>query len=458
MTKGKILLVDDDKNILKTIKKRLEIEGYDTRTAISAEEALKLTDKEIFDLVVTDLRLASADGISLMEELHRIYPDLPIIILTAYGSIENAVEAMQKGAYSYLTKPYAPRDLLLHISKALEKHELIREVKQLKSIIQLKHSCQEIVGNSLAIQKVLQQISRIAQTDSTVCIYGESGTGKELVAQAIHGASKRADKPFVTLNCAAIPESLLENELFGHVKGAYTGAHETTKGIFSQAHGGTLFLDEISEIPLSMQSKLLRVLQDQEFYPVGAAKPCKVDVRIIVATNKDLEKEVANKAFREDLYYRIHVIPLYIPPLRERKEDIPLLASHFLRKYSQKLGKEVTGIAPEVMQRLMLYHWPGNIRELENTIEYAVAMTTQNLISLDCLRLEPKLTTTTTVPKTFKQAKEEFERNYLEHILILTKGNVSKAAQLSGKFRADLYHLIKKYGLKVKNYKRKNGE
>lgn len=455
MKQHRILVIDDDKNILKTIKKRLDTEGYETHTASMAEEALKMAQNITFDLAITDLRLLTKDGLELMEELHQFDPDLPIIILTAYGTIENAVEAMQKGAYSYLTKPYNPRELILHVSKALEKHRLTHEIKRLEHLVKEKSEFQEIIGNSPAIQQVLQPIRRIAQTDSTVYISGESGTGKELVARAIHASSKRDDKPFVVINCAAIPENLLENELFGHVKGAYTGAHETTKGLFAQADGGTLFLDEIGEMPLPLQGKLLRVLQEKDFYPVGGAKPIKVDIRIIVATNKDLEKEVANKTFREDLYYRIHVIPLHIPPLRERREDIPLLTAHFLKKYSQKLGKEVKGILPEVMQRLMLYDWPGNIRELENAIEYALAMTTHDIITTDCfLALGSKTISQPMDFQILKEAKKDFEKGYLKQALAITTGNMSKAAQLLGIFRADLYHLIRKYELRIKDYRK----
>jgi two-component system response regulator GlrR len=390
-----------------------------------------------------------------MEELHRLDPELPIIILTAYGTIENAVEAMQKGAYSYLTKPYDPRELILHINKALEKQKLTYEVKRLTNLVQERSEFQEIVGNSPAIHQVLQQIRRVAQNDSTVYISGESGTGKELVAQAIHTVSKRGDQPFIVINCAAIPENLIENELFGHVKGAYTGAHESTKGLFTQAHGGTLFFDEIGEIPLSLQGKLLRVLQEKEFHPLGGSRAVKVNARIIVATNRTLEEEVANKSFREDLYYRIHVIPLHIPPLRERREDIPLLVSHFLEKYSQILENDVKKIMPEVMQRFMLYDWPGNVRELENVMEYAVAMTSQDIITQDCIPpLGSKHISPQVDRKILKEAKEDFEKGYIKQVLTLTKGNISKAAQLLGIFRADLYHLIKKYELKLKDYRK----
>jgi two-component system response regulator GlrR len=304
------------------------------------------------------------------------------------------------------------------------------------------------------MRSVLDVVTRIAKLDSTVHIQGESGTGKELIAKAIHLASGRKDQNFVALNCAALPETLLESELFGHEKGAFTGAIKTTRGLFTQAHGGTLFLDEIGDMPLATQSKLLRVLQERQFYPVGSEVPIEVDVRVIVATNKDLEEQVRKGVFRDDLFYRIHVIPIYLPSLRERKEDILPLAEHFLKKCGVQMKKEVKAIAPEALRKMMLYDWPGNVRELENTIEYAVAMTQKDVITEDYV-LQTKMTSVSDETiRPLKDARDAFERKYLAQVLALTEGNVSQAAKLAGKYRADFYDLLKKHQLKVDEFKK----
>lgn len=452
MAKGNILVVDDDSNLLEVIRMRLESAKYDVVTAQLEEEAINALKEEAIDLSVIDLQLEKTDGISLMEHLHRINPDIPVIILTAYGTIESAVEAMRRGAYSYLTKPFDHRELLFQIDQAMEKRRLALEVKRLQGLLEEKYDFSNIIARSDKMQRVLAQVSLIARTDSTVYIHGESGTGKELIARAIHLGSGRKEGPFVAINCAAIPENLLESELFGYEKGAFTGAVQSTKGLFTQAHEGTLFLDEIGDMPLSLQSKILRVLQDRQVYPLGGKKPVDVDVRIIVATNKDLQKEVEMKNFRQDLFYRVHVIPVNLPPLREKKEDIPFLVEHFLEKLNQKMKKKVKGITPQAIQKLMLHDWPGNIRELENAIEFAMAMTQTNIISEDLI-----LQTNIQSPDKFKPLKEarsEFEKEYLLNLLQLTQGNVSKASELAGKYRADFYQLLKKYDLKPEEYKR----
>ena len=374
MASGKILVVDDDQSILELVKMRLESEDYEVSISFREEDALEAVKGRVFDLSIVDLQLAHRDGISLMEEFHLILPEMPVIILTAYGTIESAVEAMKRGAYSYLTKPFDPRDLLFQIKRALETRRLTSEVQRLKGLLSERYDFSNIVAKSEKMQKVLEAVAQIANVDSTVYIHGESGTGKELIAKAIHLASERKNKPYVAINCAAIPETLLESKLFGHEKGAFTGAVRTTKGLFAQAHEGTIFLDEIGDMSLSLQAKLLRVLQERNFYPLGSEKLTEVDVRVIVATNKDLEDQVKQGLFREDLFYRIHVIPIHLPPLRERREDIPSLVDHFLDKFRQQMKKEVKGLSPSALQRLMLHDWPGNVRELENTIEYAIAM------------------------------------------------------------------------------------
>ncbi len=451
MPSPKILVVDDDKNLLELLKMRLESENYEAVAVWREEDAVKEMKNQVFDLSIIDLQLLNIDGISLMEKLHLMNPEMPVIILTAYGSIESAVEAMKRGAYNYLTKPFDPRELLFQIESAIEKRKLTYEIKRLKGLLEERYDFRNIVSKNKKIQNILGQVSHVAKTDSTIFIYGESGTGKELIAKAIHLASRRKDKPFVGINCAAIPETLLENELFGHEKGAFTGAVRDSKGLFTQAHEGTIFLDEISDMPLSVQAKLLRVLQEKQFYPIGSEKPVEVDVRVIVATNKDLETEMKEGRFREDLFYRIHVIPIHLPPLRERKEDIPLLVEHFLKMFGHEMKKEVKGIAPTAMQKLMLYDWPGNVRELKNIIEYAVAMTRQEVISEDLVLHSESIPQESLM--SLKEARDTFEKGYVIRLLELSRGNVSKAATLAGKYRADFYNLLKKYNIKPENFK-----
>jgi two-component system response regulator GlrR len=437
---------------------RLEGAGYEVVTAVHEDEALEKAREQLFDLAVVDLQLVNTDGITLMEDLHRIIPEMPVIILTAYGSIESAVDAIKRGAYSYLTKPFEHQDLLLQIQKAVENRRLTAEIERLKGLLGERYSFANVITRSDRMQKVLETISRIAPTESTVLLLGESGTGKDLIAKVIHLASDRKDKPFVAINCAALPETLLESNLFGHEKGAFSGAIRSVKGLFLQANEGTIFLDEIGDMPLSIQAKVLRVLQDKQFYPVGSEKLVAVDVRIIVATNKNLEEQVKQGLFREDLYYRIHVIPIHLPPLRDRKEDIPLLVDHFLETFREKVKKEIKGLTPQAMQKLMLHDWPGNVRELENVIEYAAAMTDKELIDEDVI-FQARVIPSVTYIKPLKEAKDTFERNYLIYLLETSKGKVSEAAKLAGKYRADFYLLLKKHDLNPDDFKKtgKNG-
>ncbi len=451
MSAGKILVVDDDQNLLEVLKMRLESLHFEVVAVLREEEAKEAMIGEPFDLAIVDLQLAEKDGISLMEEIHLMRPEIPVIILTAYGSIESAVEAMKRGACTYLTKPFDPRELGMQIERALENRKLAVEITRLKELLREEYDFESIVARSKNMQRVLEEVSRIAGTESTVYIHGESGTGKELIAKAIHLASHRKDKPFIAINCAALPETLLESELFGHEKGSFSGAIKDTKGLFVQAHEGTIFLDEIGDMPLMTQAKLLRVLQERQFHPVGSEKPVEVNVRVIVATNKDLEEQVKQGFFREDLFYRIHVIPIYLPPLRERKEDIPLLAEHFVRKFCRQMKKKVDGLTPEAMQRLMLYDWPGNVRELENTVEYAMALTRDNIIK-ENLILRTKKPTDGLKP--LKEAREGFEKDYLMDIMKVSEGNVSTAARLAGKYRSDLYNLLRKYNIDPADFKK----
>ena len=452
MASGKILVVDDDRNLIEVLMVRLESAGYEVVTALTEEQAIEAAKSEPPDLAIIDLQLEKSDGIALMQKLRALLPDLPVIILTAHGTIENAVEAMKKGAYSYVTKPFNARDLLLQVEKALENRGLNKEIRRLKSFLGEKYDFGNIIARSEKMLDVLEIVSRIADNDSTVYIQGESGTGKELIAKAIHLASKRKEEPFIALNCAAIPETLLESKLFGHEKGAFTGATQSARGSFTQARKGTIFLDEIGDMSLTIQAKVLRVLQERQFYPVGSEKMIEVDVRVIVATNKDLVEEVKNGLFRHDLYYRIHVIPIFLSPLRERKEDIPPLVDHFLYKFNTMMKKEIKGVAPEAMHKLLLQDWPGNVRELENTIEYAMAMARSDEITADDL-LRSKPASAEEPLKPLKEAKNAFERSYLISLLQACRGNVSEAAQLAGKYRADFYGLLAKHNLNAVDFR-----
>jgi two-component system, NtrC family, response regulator GlrR len=453
MSLGKILVVDDDQSLVDLIQMRLEGAGYEVIACVHENEALERAKEQIVDLALVDLQLVSRDGISLMEDLHRIIPDMPVIILTAYGSIESAVDAMKRGAYSYLTKPFEHQDLLFQIQKAIENRHLTSEVERLKVLLEEKYSFENIVSRSDSMQRVLEAISKIAKTDSTVLLLGESGTGKDLLAKVIHLASDRKDNAFVAINCAALPETLLESNLFGHEKGAFSGAIRSAKGLFLQAHEGSIFLDEIGDMPLTIQAKVLRVLQERRFYPVGSERLIEVDVRIIVATNKNLEEQVKQGLFREDLYYRIHVIPIHLPPLRDRKEDIPPLVEHFIAKFNRQMKKQMTGITPQAMQKLMLYDWPGNVRELENVIEYAAAITDKDVITDDnILRTRGVVSQVPIQP--LKEARDAFEKSYLIYLLEVSKGKVSEAARLAGKYRADFYDLLKKHSLNTDDFRK----
>jgi two-component system, NtrC family, response regulator GlrR len=450
MSKAKILVVDDDKNLLELMHMRLEASGYKVVSIDHENKAKEVVSKGFFDAAVVDLQLVNQDGLQLMEELHLIQPEMPVIILTAHGSIESAVEAMKRGAFTYLTKPFDSRELVLQIERAREKSKLTGEVNRLKELLEERFNFANIIAKSKAMRDVLEQVGRIAGTESNIAIYGASGTGKELIAKALHIASPRKDSPFLAINCAAIPETLLESELFGYEKGAFTGAVKNTKGLFSRADRGTLFLDEIGDMPMAIQAKLLRVLQEKTFVPLGSEKAVSANVRIIVATNKDLKGEVKKGNFREDLFYRIHVIPVELPLLKDRKEDIPPLVDHFIRKYSKLMEKKVKGINPAAMQKLMLHDWPGNVRELENIIEFSIAMTNSDTITEDLIL---KVKDGREELPTLQEARARFEKKYIKNLLKITSGNVSKAAELAGKYRADLYNLMKKYDISPKEFK-----
>ena len=455
-----ILVVDDETNYLTVMEALLGEEGYEVLTAPGGHDALKLTGSSDVDLVLTDMKMPKMNGIELLGELKRLYPDLPVIMMTAYGTVEKAVEAMKTGAFDYILKPFKNEELLVTIARALEYHHLIQQNRMLLQDLDKKYGAPNIVGESQPMREILALVKRVATSRATVLISGESGTGKELVARAIHQQSPRAGKTFVSVNCAALTETLLESELFGHERGAFTHAVSMRKGRFELADGGTLFLDEVAEMSPALQVKLLRVLQEMEFERVGGNKTIKVDVRVVAATNRELKEEVEDGRFREDLYYRLNVVHLHIPPLRERQEDIPPLATHFLKKYAQENARGEVHLSPESMKLLLQYSWPGNVRELENVMERAVILCIQNLITASDLpgelageprgessrlNIDRFIPLQTPLPEALEQIEEQMIRRALEQ-----SGQVQvRAAEILGITKSLLQYKLKKYHLTV---------
>ena len=448
-----ILIVDDQINTCKSLQAILKKSGYRSEYTLSPEDALGRVRGGAFDIVISDIRMPGMDGIQLLEELKKIQPHLVVIMVTGFATIKSAVEAIQKGAYDYLPKPFTPDEVRVILQRAVEKIRLESENEALRRGLQPQVTFQNIIGNSPAIQRVFDLIQKVADTESNILITGETGTGKELAAKAIHNLSRRREKSFQPVNCGSLAEGVLESELFGHVKGAFTGAVATRKGLIEVADGGTIFLDEIAETTPSFQVKILRVLQEGEYLRVGDPQPIRVDLRIIAATNRDLEKAVERREFRQDLYYRLKGIALHLPPLRERTEDIPLLAYHFLKKYRGNRKAEL--IDPQAIKALMAYKWPGNIRELEHVIEYALSMTEGDTIRVTDLpeeflaRVADKVAVQDNwMSSPFGKAKEEFEKFYITHILEESDWNVSEASRKAQMFRQNLQQKIRKYGLR----------
>jgi DNA-binding NtrC family response regulator len=443
----KILVVDDEAPIRDMVKKSLfQMGGFDVEVAKNGLEAIEKIEKDVFDLVLTDLKMPGMDGLELLKTIKGTRPEVMVILMTAYGSIETAVEAMKMGANDYITKPIDLNELLIHISKAQKESLLLRENRLLRIEVRKKFEFNNIIGKSKKMQEIFSLIEKVALGSSTVIIYGGSGTGKELVAKAIHYNSPRADRPFIPFNCGAIPETLVESELFGHTKGAFTGAIQAKKGLFEEANGGTLFLDEISTILPSVQVKLLRVLQEKELMRVGSTERIKIDVRMIAATNENLEENMKKGKFREDLFYRLHVFPIFLPDLKDRREDIPLLAYHFLDLYSKEAKKEIKGISKEAMKLLLEYHWPGNVRELENTIERAVIMTDQDHVVPNDLPKDMTEGFSEMIKRGVKNRKslEDIKSEYIKEILKEVGGNKRIASEILMVNPRTLYRFEKK--------------
>lgn len=457
MSAPHILVVDDEKNYLLLLDALLSDEGYEVTTIQDPETAVTYVKESEVDVVITDFKMPGMSGQELLEKVREIDPHIPVIIMTAYGSVDGAVEAMKCGAFDYINKPFSNDDLLLSVSKAVKISEAYRKNRLLMESLKESHSVKKIVGNSKAIKDVLLLVQKVAPTSATVLISGESGTGKELVARAIHFLSPRKNEPFIPINCTALNPGVLESELFGHEKGSFTGAIAQKRGKFELAHKGTIFLDEIGDFPLELQPKLLRVIQEHAFERVGGVKTIKSDFRVIAATNKDLKKEVEEGRFREDLYYRLNVVNINLPPLRERPEDIPLLAMHFLKKYSEQNNRNIKGFSPEAIKVLSAYHWPGNVRQLENIIESTVVLAQSEVIDVDDLPQEIKdesvqfKSAVDMLPDNINlsEALEKIEAALIRRALVKNNFVQVKAAKMLGISKSLLQYKMKKYNISI---------
>jgi len=447
--KRRILIVEDEDKLRRVIELQLSAAGFDVDQAVSAEAALRLTDRA--DLVLTDLRLPGMDGLALLDQLRRQNEQTPVIVMTAYGTVEKAVEAMKAGAFDFLLKPFSLDHLLAVIGKALEMRTLRDENRQLREELGLRYQFESIIGRSPKMQEIFAALMRVAPTRATVLLAGESGVGKDLIARAIHHHSPRRDRPFVKINCTAIPENLMESELFGYEKGAFTGAAASKPGKFEQADTGTVLLDEIGDVPPAVQVKLLRVLQEREFERLGSNKTRQIDVRVLAATNADLRAALEQGTFREDLYYRLNVVPLNIPPLRERKEDIPFLAGHFVEKLGKDLGSKVRSLSDEAMARLLAHHWPGNVRELQNVIERGIVLASGEVLEASDIRLDtaPRMETANHQAAFLPDGMtlEAYEQSIIREALRRAAGNKSQAARLLGLTRNALRYRLSQMGL-----------
>jgi two-component system, NtrC family, response regulator AtoC len=457
MQPARILVADDDAVARELLAEALKKEGYAVEAFGSGEEVIARGRQGHVDLVLTDIRMGAVDGLTVLREFKRMNPDTAVVVLTSFGSLEGAIEAIKQGAYDYLAKPFKKEDIKLVVRRSLDHCRLVRENARFREELKSKEAWSPLVGSSTAMLEVYKLVARVAESRSTVLLQGESGTGKELIARAIHANGSRRDKPFIPVNCGALPDTLLESEMFGYEKGAFTGATGTKVGLFESANGGTLFLDEIGELGQALQVKLLRVMQDHEVRRVGSTVSTKVDVRIIAATNRNLEQLVKEGKFRDDLFYRLKVVPITLPSLVERREDIPMLVHHFLQKCAEGSAHAVRGILPETMALLTQYRWPGNVRELENVIERAVSLSHGPLLTPE--DLPASLLQTELLPKDSTEVSdgsdeanltlEEVEKRHLVRVLKETKGNKVKAAKILGIDRRTLYRMAERFGLEL---------
>lgn len=453
--KKRIMLIDNEEGLCRMMEAVLADGGYDVRAYTRSFEAVEEFKPGEWDLVVSDIKMPGMDGLEVLQRLKTKEPSIPIIMITAYATVEMSIQALRKGAYDMLTKPFEPEELLYRVKNALKHTQLMVENRELREELVGKFRFDRIIGASDTLNRVMEKVEKIAIRDTSVLITGESGTGKELIAQAIHYNSLRKDKKFVAINCGALPESLLESELFGYKKGAFTGAAGDRQGLLEAADGGTLFLDEVGNLPMNVQKTLLRFLQEQEFHRIGDTKTVKVDVRILSATNSDLKASVKDGSFREDLYYRLNVVNLHLPPLRERSSDIPLLAAHFISLQNTKFGTGIKGLAPDALEAVTHYPWPGNIRQLKNVIEASMAMESGDYVSFQVLSqfvelpLEDSPSNRTFLDDgDYNRALSRFEMEYLKGLLRKNGGNIEVAAREAGMNMATIYRKIKKYNLK----------
>jgi len=441
-----LLVVDDDPVTVDLLKEVLSREDYDVTTALSGEEAIARGTENLFDMIITDVRMGEKDGIEVLRSFKKVSPETTVIVITAFGSIENAIEAIREGAFDYISKPFKLEEIKFTIRMALEHRRLLQENKFYRQELLNKYQFKNVIGRTPQMFHVYKMIAKVADTKSTVLLYGERGTGKELIARSIHYNSLRNSRPFIPVDCASLVETLMESELFGHVRGAFTGAHTAKKGLFEEADGGTLFLDEVSNLNLSMQTKLLRFLQEHEIKRVGGMESIRVDVRVIAAANQPLEPLVKDGKFREDLYDRLNVVSITLPPLRERREDIPLLANHFLQKFSEENHKNISHISPEALEILLQYSWPGNVRELEHTIERAVILSTRPIVLPEDFpgKMFENIKGTEIPPPEEALSLREVEKRHVLKVLQETKGNKTKASEILGIDRATLYRILEK--------------
>ncbi len=448
MSEGSVLIVDDEKSMCELIDTALSMRKYDTAWCQSADQALQQLSKRDFDVVLTDVRMPGTTGLQLCQQINQLRPDIPVVVMTAFGTLETAVAAMRSGAYDFLTKPVEMEVLSLTIARAVERRRLTNQIHLLEEQVNVAHPHDELLGDSEPMRALYDQLERVGPSDASILITGESGTGKELVARSIHRISPRANKAFVAVNCAALSETLLESELFGHVKGAFTDAKSERRGLFLEAAGGTLLLDEMGDMPMAMQVKLLRALEEGRLRPVGSDREIEFDVRVLAATHRDLETAVEEGRFRQDLFYRINVIQLHLPPLRARGADILRLATHYIDRYADSSGKQVSGLAEPAAEKLLAYPWPGNVRELRNVMERAVALTRHDTVTLVDLPEKIRSYRSKAIliggdDPTELVSLEEVERRYIEHVLKSVDGNRTQAAKILGLDRKTLYRKLK---------------